>query len=106
VTNGKVELELAGAAQRPTTIETDHVICATGYRTDVDRLTFFDADLRAGLKTIGRAPVLNRRFESSVPNVYFAGIAAAVSFGPLMRFMYGDEFAAQRISSHFARSAV
>jgi thioredoxin reductase len=106
VTNGKVELELAGDAQRPTTIETDHVICATGYRTDVDRLTFLDADIRAGLKTIGRAPVLNRRFESSVPNVYFAGIAAAVTFGPLMRFMYGDDFAAQRISSHLSRSAV
>jgi hypothetical protein len=38
--------------------------------------------------------------------VYFAGIAAAVSFGPLMRFMYGDAFAAQRISSELARSAV
>ncbi len=35
--------------------------------------------------------------------MYFAGIAAAVTFGPLMRFMYGDAFAAQRISSHLCQ---
>jgi NADPH-dependent 2,4-dienoyl-CoA reductase/sulfur reductase-like enzyme len=104
--NGKVQLDLAGDdAGETTTVETDHVICATGYRADIDRLTFLDANLRADVKTVGRAPVLSHRFESSVPGLYFAGIAAAVTFGPLMRFMYGDEFAAQRISSHLARSA-
>jgi thioredoxin reductase len=103
--NGKVELELEGAQGGPTTtVETDHVICATGYRADINRLTFLDASLRAGIKTVAQAPVLSHRFESSVPGVYFAGISAAVTFGPLMRFMYGDEFAAQRISSHLAGS--
>jgi thioredoxin reductase len=104
--NGTIQLALASdQGEPPVTVETDHVICATGYRTDVDRLTFLDADLRTDLRTVGRAPALSRRFESSVPGMYFAGIAAAVTFGPLMRFMYGDEFAAQRISSHLARSA-
>jgi thioredoxin reductase len=103
--NGKVRLDLASVAGAPTsTVETDHVICATGYRTDVDRLTFLDANVRAGLRTVSKSPVLSQGFESSVPGLYFAGIAAAVTFGPLMRFMYGDAFAAQRISSHLARS--
>jgi thioredoxin reductase len=103
--NGKVELDLASDQGGPaTSVKTDHVICATGYRTDIDRLTFLDADLRARLKTVGRAPVLSHGFESSIPGLYFAGIAAAVTFGPLMRFMYGDAFAAQRISSRLERS--
>ncbi len=107
VSNGKVRLDLASDDAGSTgTVETDHVICATGYRTDIDRLTFLDANLRVGLRTVGRAPVLSNGFESSVPGVYFAGIAAAVTFGPLMRFMYGDGFAAKRISSHLARSGV
>jgi thioredoxin reductase len=104
-TNGKVRLDLGGRAAT-TTVETDHVICATGYRADVNRLTFLDEGLRKGLKTVARAPALSNGFESSVPGMYFAGIAAAVTFGPLMRFMHGDAFAAQRISSHLARSGV
>ena len=106
VSNGKVQLDLVGdRAEAAITVETDHVICATGYRTDVDRLKFLDANLREDLRTVAGAPVLSRGFESSLPGVYFAGIAAAVTFGPLMRFMYGDAFAAGRISSHLARSA-
>lgn len=100
-----VRLELAGRdTTATTTVETDHVICATGYRTDIDRLTFLDADLRSGLARVDRAPALSRGFESSVPGLSFAGIAAALTFGPLMRFMYGAEFAAERIAAQPARS--
>jgi hypothetical protein len=49
-------------------------------------------------------PFLSTDFESSVPGLYFTGLAAAGSFGPLMRFMYGTEFAAQRISQHIGAS--
>lgn len=105
--NGKVRLELAhDQVGPPSTVETDHVICATGYRPEINRLTFLDANLQAGLRTVARAPALSRGFESSVPGMYFAGIAAAVTFGPLMRFMYGGGFAAQRIASCLARSGV
>jgi cation diffusion facilitator CzcD-associated flavoprotein CzcO len=99
--NGKVRLELAGDQNGPTTtVETDHVICSTGYRADIERLTFLDASIRTGLKTLERAPVLSRNFESSVPGLYFVGLSAAVTFGPLMRFMHGDAFVARRISAH------
>ncbi len=105
--NGRVRLDLAGRSGAPTrTVETDHVICATGYRADVDRLPFLDANVRTGVRTVARAPVLSTGFESSLPGLYFAGITAAVTFGPLMRFMHGDAFAAQRISSQLARSGV
>jgi hypothetical protein len=102
---GRVRLDLAAVnGDGTSTIETDHVICATGYRADVDRLTFLDAGIRSGLRTVGRSPELSRTFESSVSGLYFVGLSAAVSFGPLMRFMHGDAFAAVRISSHLVES--
>ena len=47
-------------------------------------------------------PVLSAGFESSVPGLYFTGLAAAASFGPLMRFMYGADFAARTIGRRLA----
>ena len=102
--DGKVRLDLeAGRAGARTTVETDHGVCATGYRSDVDRLTFLDAGIRAGVKTVGRSPALSHNFESSVAGLYFVGLPAAITFGPLMRFMHGDTFAAHRIASHLAK---
>lgn len=102
-----VRLTLTGdGAAATTTVETDHVICATGYRTDLARLTFLDAGLRSRIGTVAGAPTLSHGFESSVPGIHFAGIAAAVTFGPLMRFMYGADFTARRISSRLAQNRV
>lgn len=80
-----------------TVVHADHVICATGYRADVHRLPFLAPGVLAGLRTVGASPSLSRSFESSVPGLYFLGLPAAVSFGPLMRFMYGDAFASRRL---------
>jgi hypothetical protein len=89
----------------PTTIDTDHVIAATGYRPSLSRLPFLSDRLRDRLKAIADTPVLSAHFEASVRGLYFVGPAAANSFGPLMRFMYGSEFAARRIGARLARSA-
>src|SRR5262249_228010 len=101
--NGRrLSLALANNGEAPVTVETDHVICATGYRADLARLRFIDEPLRQGITTINDAPTLNSGFESSAPGLFFAGIAGAMTFGPLLRFMYGDEFAARRIASRLA----
>jgi Pyridine nucleotide-disulphide oxidoreductase len=95
----ELHISLAGSnGEPPVVVATDHVICATGYRADVHRLPFLAPHLRSELRTLANAPLLSHRFESSAPGLYFVGIAAAVTFGPLMRFMYGDEFAARRIT--------
>jgi ribulose 1,5-bisphosphate synthetase/thiazole synthase len=105
-TQDGVRLVLASAqGDPPITVEADHVICATGYRADVQRLGFLDPSLRSELRTLARTPVLSHRFESSVPGLYFLGLSAAVSFGPMMRFMFGDEFAARRITQDLVRCA-
>jgi thioredoxin reductase len=86
-------------------IETDHVIAATGYKVDLQRLSFLSSGLQADIRSVEQAPVLSTSFESSVKGLYFVGAAAAPSFGPLLRFAYGAGFTARRLSRHFSRSA-
>lgn len=103
--DGRVRLDLVRADGGTEAVETEHVICATGYRADLRRLGFLDPALRAEVRTVGHAPRLSPWFESSARGLYFVGNAAAATFGPVMRFMYGDDFAARRISARLARTA-
>jgi thioredoxin reductase len=104
VENGKVKLQITDGTGARRTVEGDHVIAATGYRVDLRRLSFLDAQLQAGIRSVDHTPVLSSNFESSCPGLYFVGTSAANSFGPVLRFAYGAKFTAQRISSHLARS--
>ncbi len=93
-----VRLHLRAADGTEREVEADHIICATGYRVDVNRLAFLNPDLRSQLRTVEGSPALSRTFESSVPGIYFVGVAAANSFGPLMRFAYGAGYTARRLT--------
>ncbi len=81
----------------------DHVIAATGYRTDLRKLPFLDADILADIDQVQHTPILSSRFESSVPGVYFVGVAAANSFGPTLRFACGAQFTARRLARALRR---
>ncbi len=105
VAGSGVELCLAGLDGRRTIYKADHVIAATGYVADVARLTLLDDGLRNGIARCGTMPELNSSFESSVKGLYFTGLAASGSFGPLMRFMFGSSFAAKRIARHLSKNA-
>ncbi len=96
-------LELRGPSQKERQLEFDHVIAATGYKAAIARLPFMHESLLARVHTAHETPILNRRFESSVPGLYFVGAAAANSFGPLLRFAYGAKFAASRIAPRLMR---
>jgi thioredoxin reductase len=99
VQNGRVHLKVRGTDGGEREIVTEHVIAATGYRTDLERLKFLNPDIRSNIRTLDGAPVLSSNFESSVPGLYFGGVAAANSFGPVMRFAFGAGFAARTITS-------
>jgi hypothetical protein len=71
----------------------------------LERLGFLSAEIRSKIKTAKGSPILSSTFESSVPGVYFAGLAAANSFGPVMRFAFGAGFAARRLTEALTRSA-
>ena len=99
-----VRLSLRGADGTQREIETEHIISATGYRVDLDRLKFLSADIRSNVETAGNMPVLSTTFESSAPGLYFVGIAAANSFGPVMRFAFGAGFTARHLTQRLASS--
>jgi FAD-dependent urate hydroxylase len=82
-------------------LQTDHVIAATGYRVDLRRLTFLSKALRPHLRSVDFTPVLSAEFQSSVSGLYFVGFAAANTFGPVMRFLAGARYTARRLARHF-----
>jgi len=84
---------------------TEHVIAATGYEVDLDRVTVLEEPLRGLVRTEGRTPHLNSTFETSIPGLYMVGLASAVAFGPVMRFVYGAGFAARRVTRGLTASA-
>ncbi|MWA07131.1 SidA/IucD/PvdA family monooxygenase [Actinomadura sp. LD22] len=81
-------------------VEAEHVIAATGFVPEVGRLELLSPELRVRVDSRLGAPVLSAHFESSMPGLYFAGLAAAPTFGPVMRFVHGAGFAARRIARH------
>ncbi|UNO43241.1 NAD(P)-binding domain-containing protein [Streptomyces sp. MST-110588] len=95
----RVRLALDTADGGAHTIETDHVVAATGFTCDLNRLQLLDRSVRDPLRRIGGsgAPSLSARFESSFPGLFFAGLLTAPSFGPSMRFVYGATFTAARL---------
>jgi hypothetical protein len=96
--NGGVVLEVAASNGARTSLEMDHVMAATGYRVDVDRLHFLAPEIRARIARSAGWPRLSSTFECSVPGLYFTGLAAAASFGPFLRFVCGTTFAAPTLS--------
>ena len=102
---GRVQLRLGGADGVPREVITDHVIAATGFKVDINRLGFLHDRIRMSLRSVDGSPVLSRNFESSVPGLHFAGVASAVDYGPVMRFMCGAGYAARRIAAHMANGS-
>ncbi|HVR79838.1 MAG TPA: FAD-dependent oxidoreductase [Acidimicrobiia bacterium] len=100
----EVELEFEGVSGR-TTLRSEHVICATGYRVDLARLRFIDAALASAIKTVADYPILDGRFQSTVPGLYFVGAASGSAFGPVVRFVLGARFTARVLERQLLREA-
>jgi len=81
----------------------DHALLATGFRVDVSRYPFLSPSLSKQLKTVNGYPVLKRGLESSIPGLHFVGKPAAWSFGPLLGFVSGAEFASNELVQSMTR---
>lgn len=91
---GRATLELSDGTKR----HVDHVLLATGYRVDIARYPFLARNLLQMVRGVAGYPQLDAGFQSSVPGLHFLGAPAAWSFGPLMRFVAGTEFAARALA--------
>jgi thioredoxin reductase len=106
VRDGKVHLVLRSADGTTKEIVADHIIAGTGYRVSLDSLEFLSEDIRSAVQQANGFPALSVNFESSVPGLYFTGLASANSFGPVMRFAFGAKFTAQRLAKVLKKTAV
>jgi FAD-dependent urate hydroxylase len=102
VEDGKPVLSTLSRDGTSTELATDHVMAATGYRVDVDRLDFLSPELRGTLSRTAGFPALEAGFQSSAPGLYFTGIPATATFGPIMRFVCGTAFASPRLAAAVA----
>jgi thioredoxin reductase len=100
-----VRLGFAGPGGASRELAADHVIAATGYHADLGRLTFLSDQLRPALRTVAESAVVDGRYQSTVPGLYFIGPAVAPTFGPVMRFVYGSDHAARTVARNLAGTA-
>jgi cation diffusion facilitator CzcD-associated flavoprotein CzcO len=99
---GKAILKLSDASER----RVDHVLLATGYRVDISLYPFLAAQLLESIRRVDGYPQLDAGFQSSVSGLHFVGAPAAWSFGPLMRFVAGTEFASGSVARGIAKKAM
>jgi thioredoxin reductase len=104
VVNGQVKISFLDAEGKDQELLADHVIAATGFKVALSKLPFLDPALREQIAALDDTPVLATSFESSVPGLYFVGVASANSFGPLTRFAYGSAYTAKRVTPFLAKT--
>ncbi|WP_353017187.1 NAD(P)-binding domain-containing protein [Mesorhizobium sp. M0854] len=100
--DGKVLLDVMDASGARRSMPADHVIFATGYKIDVGRLGFLNPTLLRHIRVVEGAPQLSAHYETSVPGLHFIGPAAANSFGPVCRFVYGTYHPAHHLARHLS----
>jgi cation diffusion facilitator CzcD-associated flavoprotein CzcO len=85
-------------------LHVDHVILATGYQADLTRVPYL-AGVLDDVQLAGGFPVLDERFQTSVPGLFITGFAATRDFGPFFGFVRGATAAATIIAGGPIESA-
>jgi hypothetical protein len=96
----EVALKLDDGSER----RVDHVLLGTGYRVDISQYDFLPAELTLDIKQFDGFPKLASGFRSSIPGLHFVGATAARSFGPLLYFVAGTDFASRELVSYISAS--
>ncbi len=84
--------------------EVDYVVTGTGYRVNIANYPFLSPELLAKVDRVDGFPRLRRGLESSVPGLHFLGAPASWTFGPLMYFVAGTEYAGMALAQSIGRS--
>lgn len=90
--DGALQVTLSGDQ----TIIVDQVICATGYRPDVQKIPFLaTGNILNRMEINNNLPALNDALESNIPGLYFTGIHGVNDFGPFLFFVAGSTATAE-----------
>jgi hypothetical protein len=92
--DGRAHVALSGGRK----IVCDHIFAGTGYRMDLNRLTFLSAKVRQAIARTGCTLNVSAGFETDLDGLYALGPLAMENFGPLLRFVCGTSFAAPRLA--------
>lgn len=70
-----------------TTLIVDHVVLATGYKVNMEKVPFLAAGtILNDLRTSDGYPVLDEHLQSSIPGLFFTSMPATQRFGPFFAF--------------------
>ncbi|MDE2843877.1 MAG: FAD-dependent oxidoreductase [Chloroflexota bacterium] len=98
--DGSVALSL----DEGSSLNVDQIVLATGYRVEVAREPYLrDPSITRRLQVEEGFPVLDSRFQSSIPGLYFTGQTATRDFGPFFGFGIGCPPAAWIIGNALSR---
>jgi FAD-dependent urate hydroxylase len=81
----------------------DHLLLATGYRVDISKYEFLEQNLLRSISCVNGFPLLRAGLETSVDGLHMLGAPAAWSFGPIMQFVSGTNFASNTLLAHIAK---
>ncbi len=82
------------------TLTVDHIILATGYKVDIDRLPLLQAgSVRPHLTTRNGFPILDEGFQTSVPGLFMTSRPATQDFGPFFAFTIAARASAKVIAN-------
>ena len=96
----EIELKLDDGSRR----HVDHVLLGTGYTVDIGRYRFLSADVLRQVSVMDGYPRLRSGFASSVSGLHFTGATAARTFGPLLYFVAGTEFASRELTTRIEKT--
>ena len=97
----EIALKLEDGSER----RVDHVLLGTGYKVDISKYDFLPGDVTGKIQQCDGYPKLSRGFSCSLPGLHFVGATAARSFGPLLYFVAGTEFASREFLSYVSKYA-
>jgi thioredoxin reductase len=90
---GAIAAKLSGGGL----LHVDHVILATGYEADFAKVPYL-AGVLDQVQIADGSPVLDERFQTSVPGLFITGFAATRDFGPFFGFVRASTVAAEIIA--------
>lgn len=92
--------ELAVTFETGNVVEVDHIILATGYNVEIDRLPLLArGNILPRLATRNGFPALDEQFQANIPGLYITSLPATQDFGPFFAFTIAARASARVIGS-------